>query len=64
MDKRRSRCNTDDLRSADTVATKRLGAPMEQRKKPSISDHSGKLRKNKDLERRIYDDKIKKNPVD
>ena len=64
MDKRRSRHNAGDLRSVDTAATKRLGAPMEQRKKPPINDHGSKLRKNRDLERRIYGDKIKKTPTD
>ena len=64
MDKRRSRRNTDDLRSADTMATKRLGALIEQRKNPLINDHSGKWWKNRDLERRIDGDKIKKNPSD
>ena len=64
MDKRRSRRNFGDLRSADTAATKRLGAPIEQRKNLPISDHGSKRRKNRDLERRIYNNKIKKNPVD
>ena len=64
MDKRRSCRNAGDLRSTDTAATKRLGAPIEQRKKPPISDHGGKRRKNRDLERRIDGDKIKKIPAD
>ena len=64
MEKRRNHRNAGDLRSADTGMTKRLGAPMEQRKNPSISDHGGKLWKNRDLERQICGDEIKENPTD
>ena len=64
MDKRRRCRNVGDLRSADTATTKRLGVPKEQRKKPLISDHDGKRRKNRGLERQICGDKIKKNPAD
>ena len=51
MDKIISHCNVGDLRSADTAKTKRLGVPIEQRKKPLISDHGYKMRKQWDLER-------------
>ena len=64
MDKRRSRHNVGDLRRVDTVTTKRLGVPIEQRKKPLISNHDGKWWKNRGLEHRIYGDMIKKNPAD
>ena len=64
MDKRRSHHNVGDLRSTDTATTKRLGVPIEQRKKPPINDHSGKRQKDRGLERRICGDNIKKNPAD